>query len=129
VWIIQWFTTQKKRRSEEYCKFKEKILAWGVRFVENLACFAWGFIPTDGNSAAARAAISGVSSLLQSYLAMIQLEVEMAVLQLQLDEDEEWEKAKQNSTGELMLDIPYAVGLCGSIGKFDFRDALSFANC
>ena len=38
---------------------------------------------------------------LQSYFVMIQWEVEMTVLQQQLDEDEEWEKAKQNSTGEL----------------------------
>ncbi len=29
---------------------------------------------------------------------------------------------------ELMLDIPYAVGLCGSIGKFDFIDALSYVH-
>jgi hypothetical protein len=57
---------------------------------------------------------------------MIELEVKMAVLQQQLDEDEEWEKAKQNSTGELMLDIPYAVGLCGSIVRSDLFDALSF---
>lgn len=105
-WIIQWFTTQKKRRSKGYCKFKGKILAWGVGFVENLACFAWGFVPTDGRSSAARAAISGVPNLLQSYFAMIQLEVEMAVLEQQMDADEQWEKAKQNSTGELMLDIP-----------------------
>ena len=40
----------------------------------------------------------------------------MAVLQQQMDADEEWENAKQNPTGELMLDIPYAVDLCGSIG-------------
>jgi hypothetical protein len=59
---------------------------------------------------------------------MIQWEVEMTVLQQQLDKDEEWEKGKQNSTGELMLDIAYAVGGCGSIGKFDLLDALSFAH-
>jgi hypothetical protein len=58
-WIIQWFTNQKKRRSDEYCKFKEKILALGVRFVENLRYFAGGFIPTDGSSSGVRDAISG----------------------------------------------------------------------
>jgi hypothetical protein len=51
-WIIQWFATQKKRRSEEYCKLKEKILALSVGFVENLACFAGVFAPTDGASSA-----------------------------------------------------------------------------
>jgi hypothetical protein len=125
-WIIQWFTTQKNRRSEEYCKLKEKILAWGVGFVENLACFAWGFVPTGDRSPAAASAISGVSNILQSYFAMTQLEVEMVVLEQQLDADEEWGNAKQNATGELMLDIPYAVGVCGSIGKFDLLVALSF---
>jgi hypothetical protein len=59
---------------------------------------------------------------------MIQWKVEMTVLQQQRDNDEEWEKEKQNSTGELMLDIAYAVGGCGSIGKFDLLDALSFAH-
>jgi hypothetical protein len=57
-WIIQWFATQKKRRSEEYCELKEKILALGVEFVENVACFAGAFVPTDGAYSAAGTALA-----------------------------------------------------------------------
>jgi hypothetical protein len=116
-WIVEHFTHQKNRVSEEFCKFKEKMLAWGIGFVENMACFGWGFMPQPGGTSAANIAMSGFSNFIQSEIQLVQIEIETAVLSAQLDAKDAWENAAQDPTGELMLEIPYTVGLCGSIGK------------
>ncbi|KAE9379758.1 hypothetical protein N431DRAFT_327149 [Stipitochalara longipes BDJ] len=114
--IIRHFTNQKNRESIELCHFKEKMLAWGISFIENLMFFGWAQISFPGVSPAGGKVLSAMSNIIQSVMQFERHMIEILVEHAQLDAEDAWEAAKKNGTSELMLEIPYSVGLCGEVG-------------